>query len=175
MKMKTMISVLCVIAFGTATAQVPETGPPAELKELDWMIGEWTGSWNWIMEGMEGPMTDAIKVEWEGQFMKTTSNSEFMGVKMTDVSYLAWDAKQKKLASWTFTNFAPMPRIEWGTITGNTIVFLSEPWTVSETETVVSRATMIKKSDSEMSLLLEFKVGDSWSKVADAVYKKKSA
>lgn len=175
MNIKMMVSVLCVMAFGAATAQMPEMGPPAELKKLDWMIGEWTGSVNWTMEGMEGEMTHNLKHEWEGQFMKMTATGEMMGMTFTEVSYLAWDAKEKKLVSWTFTSFAPLPRIEKGTITGNTIVFISDPWDVPGGGPTVSRATLIKKSDSEMTLLLEFKEGDSWSKVGDGVYKKKPA
>ncbi|MCH8275347.1 MAG: hypothetical protein IH851_11215 [Armatimonadetes bacterium] len=173
--MKMMISVLCVMAFGAATAQAPEMGPPAELKKLDWMIGEWTGKWNWTMEGMEGEMTHNVKYEWEGQFMKMTASGEMMGMTFTEVAYTAWDAKEKKLVSWTFTSYAPMPQIDRGTMTGNTIVYISDPWDVPGHDGSVSRACWVKMSDSEMTLLLEFKEGDSWLKAADGVYKKKPA
>ncbi|MCH8273970.1 MAG: hypothetical protein IH851_04200 [Armatimonadetes bacterium] len=177
MKMKMMVSVLCVMAVGASMAQeqMPEMGPPAELKKLDWMIGEWSGSMNWTMEGMEGEMTLALKNEWEGQFMKTTATGEHMGMTFTEVAYMAWDAKEKKLVSWTFASFAPMPRIEKGTMTGNKIVFISEPWDVPDGGLTVSRATMMKKSDTEITFVLEFQVDGSWSKVADGGWKKKPA
>ena len=88
---------------------------------------------------------------------------------------MAWDAKEKKFVSWTFTNYAPMPRVDKGTMTGNTFVSISEPWDAPGMEGTVGRFTMIKKSDSEMTFVLEFKEGDSWSKVADGGYKKKTA
>ena len=175
MKLHTLLSVLCVMALGASAAtQMPETGPSAELKKLDWMIGEWSGSMNWTMPGMEGENRGTMKAEWEGNFLKTTGASDMMGMSMTEASYTAWDAKEKKYVTWTFANFAPMPRIERGTLNGDTIVFVSEPW---ETDfgTSVSRATITRKGDSEIRLLLEFKEDDSWVKVADGIYKKKRA
>jgi len=148
--------------------------PPEEIRKLGWMVGEWNGKWKWLMEGMEGDVVMTLKNEFEGQFLKTTSSMDMMGAKFNEVGFIGWDSSKKRYSSWTFTNFAPLPRIEHGSFEGNKFVFISEPWTVTPEETVVSRATLTKTSDNEISFLLEFKQDEKWEKVAEGTFKKKT-
>jgi hypothetical protein len=170
-KVKTLLSFLMLLAGSVAMAQTPE--PPAELKQLDWMVGEWTGQVKWTMMGMnaEGPMT--WKVEKEAMFFKQTSTMDIGGMKFSEVGYVGWDAKKKKFSSHTFTSFAATPRIEWGEIKGNQDVFTSEPWDAGDPNgPTTSRATMTRKGD-EVAFLLEFKEGDKWTKVGEGTFKRK--
>lgn len=165
-------TLLLVTVF--AHAQAPSMEPPAELKKLDWMIGEWSGNVKMSMEGMdmEGVMTYSLS--WSGQFIKGISVWDVQGMKMTEDMYMGWDPQKGKYSSYTFTNFAPTPRIEWGESKGDTTVWMSEPWITSPGQpATLSRVTLTKVSGSEMKFLLEFKAGDQWQKIGDAVFKKK--
>jgi hypothetical protein len=167
-----MIIVSLAVAGATAAfSQEPPT-ISAELKALEWQIGTWEGTVKWSMPGMEGDSKMTMKSEWEGLFMKQTSTTEMQGMKMLEVGYLGYDPDKKKYSFHTFTSFAPTPRIEWGTVEGTKAVFVSDPWNVMG-QVTSSRATVVKKGDSEMAFTLEFKQGNSWSKVAEGTFKKK--
>lgn len=161
---------LCIAAL--SSAQTSEA--PAEIKSLDWMIGEWTAAIKWSMMGMnaDGPIT--WKVEKEGPFMKQSTVMEMLGSKMTESSYLGWDAKKKKYWMHSYTNFAPTPRIEWGEQKGDVMILISDPWEVSSPTgaATVSRSTMTRKGE-EVHFVLEFKNGEKWDKVGEGVFKKK--
>lgn len=176
MKLNTMK--LCALAlllslFGSLLSQgMPER--PAELKKLEWMLGEWTGKWTWHIPGMEGEMTMTLKNEYEGHFIKKTSVMTMEGMTSKEACYMGWDASKRRFSCWTFTDFAPTPRIEHATMDGDKLIFISEPWDVGMPEgPIVSRATLTKKSDKEIVFLVEFKQGENWTKAADGSFKKK--
>lgn len=171
--MKQFILLLALSGLtGSAVAQEMPVEPPAELKALAWQNGDWEGTVKWSMPGMEGDSVMAFKVSFEGPFQKSVSTMEMQGMKMIETGYLAWDAAKKEFVMWTFTNFAPMPRVERGHLNKEKMVMTSDPWEVMG-QTMVSRATMTKKSDKEMSFVLEFKMGDSFTKAAEGSFKKK--
>ncbi len=173
MKARTMIAAVAILFMaGAADSQGPME-PPTELKKLDWMVGEWSGKvdWTYMMEA-EVPYT--VKCEWEGQFLKHTSKMDMMGMMFTETAYYGWDAASKKYRGWTFTNFSPDPRLEAGTLTGDTLVMTSEPWNTGEGELVVGRATITKKGADELHFLLEFKEGETWTKGGEGTFKKKT-
>lgn len=170
--MKKLMCVSTLLAFAMSLfAQAPEMGPAPELKKLDWFVGKWTGTMKMTIQGSasEGEMT--FVNAFDGNFIKTTSNSDMGGMTMTETSYLAWNAKTSKYVSYTFTNFAPMPRIEHGTLEGDKFVFLSEPWDVMGT-TYESRATLTRKGTDQIVLLLEFKQDGKWEKAGEGTFKK---
>lgn len=157
-----------------ANAQVPNMEPPAEIKKLDWMIGDWSGNVKMSVEGMEFEGEMVYKVGWSGQFIKMSSVWNAAGMRMTDEGFMGWDASKGKYSSYTFSNMSPVPRIEWGEMKGDALVFVSEPWAEgSGAPPTTSRATLTMKSKSEMDFLLEFNTGDTWTKVGSAVFRKK--
>lgn len=157
-----------------AAAQVPNMEPPTEMKKLDWMQGNWSGNVKMSVEGMdiEGIMT--YSVAYSGQFIRASSTWDVMGMKLTDDAYMGWDAAKGKYSSYTFTNMAPTPRIEWGEVKGDVTIWTSDPWVSSPgAPPTVSRATLSRLSATEMKFVLEFKEGDTFTKVGEAVFKKK--
>lgn len=173
--MRTVRSILVAFVVAAAAAAFSQEPPSLspELKALEWQLGTWEGTVKWSMPGMEGDSKMTMKCEWEGLFMKQSSTTEFQGMKMLEVGYVGFDPEKKKYSFHTFTSFAPTPRVEWGTVTGDKVEFVSEPWNVMGQSTT-SRSTVTKKSASEIAFVLEFKQGDSWSKVAEGTFKKKS-
>ncbi|SRR5581483_3736159 len=172
--MKRTASILfATIVSAVCFAQQMNMEPPAELKKLSWVLGSWSGTLNWTAPDMQMSGTMTWKAEWENQFLKMTTVTEMSGMKMVETSYTGWNAKKKSYDSYTFTNFAPTPRIEHGTLTGDKFVSISEPWEVGGSPTpTVGRATLVKKSDTEATMILEFKEGEKWTKVAEGTFKK---
>lgn len=146
---------------------------PAEIKKLGWMVGEWTGTIKMNMQGMEFESQSTMKNEFEGQFLKSASVMDMMGMKMTETMYMGWNAAKNRYESYAFSNFSPKPRIEYGTMEGDKMTMTSEPWEVGGEAPTVGRGTMTKKSDTEIHFILEFKEGDKWVKVGEGTYKKK--
>ena len=160
-------SFISTVCFGQAI----DMAPPAEMKKFDWMVGEWTSTSKWTMTGME-PMdvTSSFKAEWDGQFLKQAATSDFAGfTKMTETMMLGWDAKRGEYVSYAFTNFAPTPRMEHGKLTGETLVMVCDSWDVMG-DVTSSRATLTKVNNDQLKIKLEFKEGDKWNVVTDAVY-----
>lgn len=172
MKAKFFDSVaICAIAMGMGAAQGP-MDPPAELKKLDWMLGEWTSTVRWTYLTTTD-VAYTVKCEWDGQFLRVTSRMEMLGMTMTETAYYGWDASSKRYRGWTFTNFSSDPRIESGTLNENALVMTSEPWNVGIGQPTVSRATLTRKSSTEIHFLLEFKDNDRWTRGAEGTFTKK--
>jgi hypothetical protein len=173
MRASLLIAVAAVGMTSQALGQLVEA--PAELKKLEWMVGDWSSSVKWTMPGMpEMDSNMSVKIAWDGPFLKATSTMEMQAMKFTETQYMWWDAGKKKYASHTFTSFAATPRVEYATLDGNKFVSTSEPWDVGMAGgPTTGRTTFTKKSDSEFAFVLEFKNGDAWGKVAEGTFKKK--
>jgi len=167
---KIIITLAALLAFAVAPAQEK---PSTEMERIAWMLGDWSGKVKWSMKGMNEAVEMPYKAVMEGNFMKSTSSFQMMGMSFSETSYLCWDAGKKRYSSYTFTNFAPTPRVEHGTFEGDKMVMLSEPWSVGPEGPTTSRATVIKKSEKEVHFLLEFKEGEKWVKTAEAKFTKK--
>ena len=163
-------SIVAALAFG----QEMEMAPPAEIKKLDWMIGEWTAKSTFTMPEMP-PMNVSmtVKCEYDGQFLKQSVVNDFDGmIKMTETFYMGYDPATQKYVSYAFTNFAPTPRIERGNLAGDILSMVSDPWTAGG-ETHVSRATQTKVNNDTMKLKLEFQVDGKWVTGMDATFARK--
>lgn len=172
MRLKNIL-VPVIFASSWAVAQEP-VQPAAELKKHDFYIGKWSGTIEWTMPGMEGKQEMTMVYSWEGPFMKATSEMTSTGQKVLETGYMYWDAAKKRFTMNTYTNFAATPRIEHGNEEGNKLVMISEPWDIGmPTGALVSRSTLTKKSSTEVDFVLEFKMGDTFTKVASATFKKK--
>jgi hypothetical protein len=174
MKAARLLSLLAfALAAIPAFAQMPET--PAEITKLAWAVGDWEGTMKWTMAGMPpgSESKDTWKVEIDGQFIKSTATTDMMGMSMKETSFVGWDAANNRYNGWGFSNWAPTPRIDHGTVNGDVWVMESEPWVVGGEAPTVGRSTVTRKSDTEMTYLLEFKDGDKWNKIAEGTFKKK--
>lgn len=165
---------LSVIALSAVAAHSQtEMKPVPQIEKLSWMLGKWSGTVHWTMEGMEMDAPMSFDNVMDGQFIRSTSAMEIMGMKMTETGFTGWDDKAGAYKSWTFTNFAAGPRTETGKLDGPTMVFVSDPWTtLMSPEATVSRATMKKVSDKELLFLLEFKKADKYEKVGEGKFVK---
>ena len=171
---KRLMTLLAVCGFAVCAVAQQGPTPPAELEKLAYMLGDWEGTFSWTMPGMEGDMKMQLKCEMDGMFLRQTSKMDMQGAVATESAFFGWNAAESRWDVWTFTNFAPTPRIEHGTLEGSVLTVTSEPWAVEGMGEVVSRSTISKASDSEVSFKLEFKQGDQWMEVAHGLLKKKA-
>ena len=148
--------------------------PPKEISDLKWCLGEWSGTMHWSMQGQESDSPSKLKIDFDGQFLREVSTQEMMGMSLVETAYMGWNEKEKRYDCWAFSNFAPTPRVEHGTVDASKWVFESEPWTVMG-QVTVGRSTVTRVSDTEMKMTLEFKDGDNWNKVAEGTMKKKTS
>lgn len=163
-----LLALLSVSAFG----QSFET--PAQVKALDWMDGTWEGSIAMSIQGMDFEQKGTMTVVTDGNYKKITSNSETMGMTMVETSFCGWDAATSKYVMYTFANWVPTPRIERGSLEGTKLTMVSDPWDVPGMGPVVTRATMTKVSETEISFVMQFKEGDAWTPAGKGTYKKKA-
>ncbi|MCW5935985.1 MAG: FABP family protein [Fimbriimonadaceae bacterium] len=161
--MKSTLRLLTVAALATASfvARAQDFEPPAELKKLDWMIGSWSGSGKMAMQGMEMDFTAKVACSWEGQFMKLVSETDFGMLKMTETMFLGWSPTDSQYIAYSFTNISPEARIETGSLEGDTMTMVSQPWNVMG-DSSVARTKVGKKSATKLLFKLEFKEGDDW-------------
>lgn len=147
--------------------------PPKEMDHFKGMLGKWTGNMTWEMPD-QPKMEFVMKMEnsWDGQFMKSSNVMDMDGMKMTETMYFGWDAEKGKYKSWSFTNWAPTPRVEWGVVEGNKHVWNSEPWDGGMGEKTTTRTTMVIKDAKTVDMTLEFKMGDKFTKVMWGTLKK---
>lgn len=172
--MRKILALLLVVVTCVSAIAQPPMEAPAELKSLGWMVGTWEGTISMDIEGMKMEAKTTMKCASEGMFIRQDFTMDAEGMKMSEVSYIGWDAEKKKYSMYTFASWAPTPRIEWGEFKGNDFVSISEPWASGMPEKTVSRSTLKKVSNSEVGFVLEFKMGDKWVKVGSGTFKKKA-
>ena len=171
--MKKLLLIFAIVSAAVLSG-AQEMSPPKELKKLDWLLGNWSGKVKWTMPGMAGESDMKLTVTMDGMFQKQVSIMTMDGQESLETSYVGWDPKKKVYSSWTFTNFAPTPRVEKYVISGNKIVATSQPWEVGMPGgPTSSRATMIR-SGNKFSVSLEFMMGKKWTKVGSGTFTKGS-
>ena len=164
--MRKLCVALLVVASCGLMAQLPSTEPPAEVKKFDWMIGKWKGAGSMALQGMEMSFTTEMTNSYEGQFLKSVSTIDYGMIQVTETMFTGFDPGKGEYFSYAFTNMAPKPRIEFGKLDGETLVMVSEPWEIMG-QSISSRATMKKTSDTKARFVVEFKMGDAWEKATD--------
>lgn len=171
--MKKLLSVLmAVAACAVSFAQMPPAEPAAELKKLDYMVGEWSATGTFTLMGQEMPFKMTVKCSWDGQFLRQeTINDMGDAGKMTETIMLGWDPAKSQYFSHAFTSLSALPRMEKGKLDGEKLVMTSDPWNVMGMD-FLSRTTMWK-SGSDMMFTMEFKEGDNWTNATNLTFKKK--
>lgn len=168
---KLLVSLLALVAMTVANAQFVEV--PKEINDLNWMKGTWSGVLKFSADGMEGDVSTSMVIKSFGGMFQMTTKSEMMGMAMNEESFLRWEAANKRYELTTFADWTNEARVERGTMTGNKMVMVSLPWNApGETEKIVTRTTLTKVSDNEMTMTIEAQVGDDWVPSGSATLKK---
>ncbi len=170
--MKRLLALLLPFVAACALAQDVAVVVPKQIEDLKWQIGEWQGTVKMTVEGMDMDMVSTLKISQKDNVLVYDGMHEAMGSKMTELGYLWWDEAKKRYSMFTLASFGEVPRMEHGTLTGNTLVMTSEPWPI-QGQVMESRAHLIKVGNDEIKFIIDFKEGDKWTKAGEGVYKRK--
>lgn len=161
-----------VFAFAAVVCQAQFASPAPEIQKLSWMVGTWTSSGEFNVQGSAMDYTAEWTVSMEGPFIKTTNSQKLAGFELKETSYISWDPTKKEYLMTSYTNLSDQPRVEHGKWVGEELVFTSDPWMAMGQETL-ARATLKKMSDDEFAFKLEFKSPDGWAVVSSDPFKRK--
>jgi len=165
------------------TQEPPPTTPPGarpaqaalspELNKLDWLIGSWSGDMAWTAPGMEGNGKYTTRISRDGHFLKLESSMASDSGTYTETSYLSYDPVSKKYVMYNFTNASPVPRIQRGDMTSDSVfVSTSDPWDMGTGTPMTARSTVTMKTKDEVHYLVEFNLNGQWTKAGEVTLKK---
>lgn len=156
---------ILAIGAGLLPGVLAQPKPVPELAKFEYLVGEWHGSF--------GPMKGVLVNEWveNGRFLKSTLNLSGAEGPFTETSFLGWDPKKRKYRAWNFNAMSALPRIEEGTLEGEELVLISEPWDAGPMA-VVSKGTTRRINETEVTVKVEVRQGDRWLPMYTGTFRK---
>lgn len=170
--MKTLSVFVGALALvGMSFAQLAEA--PAEIKALDWMVGNWEGKGTFSAQGQTVDVIVVWSVKKDGPFLRLETKQTLLGMDMTESAFIHWDSKKKEYVVTSYSNFAVTPRIERGSLKDGVLTTICEPWEVAGTVTV-GRSTMKLVTKDEIEFMIDMKEGDTWTEASKMKMTRKS-
>jgi hypothetical protein len=159
-------------------AATPPMGPPDEIKEMSFIIGDWDVAGKAMMDPTSEELSDytatatysyaaggaAIRMDYKGQFM---------GMDFIGISYTCYDRESQEWQMTWVDNMSGRISLYTGQKTGGKTVVIGED--KYQGQVGLSRMTTYDETETSFKWLAEYSKdgGKSWSKVMDAVYTKK--
>lgn len=175
--MKSLIALFIAGSCVGTAAQVPDLKPPAELKQLAFLLGDFDGQ-NKFFEPDGSSNTADAKIKSTmtvgGRFLSWGYKGTMPGFgDVEGLLLVTYDTDSKKFLGWWYDSAGSRPMEMSGGFEGEKLVMTSLPSNAPGMEGAVFRSTFSKKSASEVSFLLESKMGDQWMTFIVGSYKKK--
>ena len=163
------------MALGFAQEGMPPV-PTEELKRVDFMTGEWSGTDIMYFAGQKSTSTSKSKSDTilGGRYIRTMVEYTMEGMPaMTGMHMLTYDAEKKAYVGWWFDSMAPgVMRME-GNFEGDKLIMVSDPTPIPGMPgNQTMRATWNKNGDKGVMFKLELKQGDKWEPMIEGDYKK---
>lgn len=171
--------VLCLAAAATISAQdeMMPMGPSAEMEQLDFLVGSWTGDMQWRMtdsssEWLPSQANVTYRKILDGGILHGDWTMEMMGMTVTGVSMDAYDRDKKEFQSFWTDSMLPRMRIYTGTHDGNTITMYGEE--IMMGQTVPTRTVITIVDDTKFEWVMEHSNdgGETWWTSGKATYTK---
>ena len=168
----------CAYSQDTAGAQEIDMKAPAEMKNLEFLLGQWTGKETYHFGGTasksDGSITATMTMS--GRFVQGVHRSTIPNEGPFEGLHLVtYDSVAKKYRAWWFDSASSEPMEMEGSLIGNKLVMTSKPSKAPGMENVIFRSTFEKKSDKSLGFLLEMQMSGNWTTAIEATYTKKSA
>lgn len=170
-----MLVVLCAALCGAQEGFAPPP-PPAELKQVAFLLGNWEGKETYTFGEMksEGTGNHHIQMALRGRFLEShyKAKSGFMGDSEGRL-LLTYDTAAKKFRSWWYDSSDSGNMEMEGNVEGDSLVMISKPTSIPGMGVETFRATFTKKGDNQLTFVLALKAGDKWEPMIEASYTKK--
>lgn len=141
--------------------------PPAELKHLDFLVGEWRGEVEYESEGKKSKSAIQWMIRPEGNYLRQETRVDIPGMKIVESRAFGWDARRKRFWSFTLADPFPTPRVEWGTYKLGELVWLSDPWDVGAAEGPVESRATTTRDGAALKFRVDAKRGAVWEKIVE--------
>ncbi len=176
--MTTLIASL-VLAVAIAPAQDPMMpAPPAELKALNWMLGDFTTDLKMYepgaTEGTPVPGSTTAKMSLGDVYIESRFEADMGGMKMTGLQMTSYDPATKEYVAWWFDSMAPGVLELRGKLKGQVLVLTSKAIPVPGYPGKHKfRATNGLKGAGKYLFRLEMDSGQGWYKMMEGMMTKK--
>lgn len=149
--------------------------PTEELKKLDFLVGDYSGTEKISF----GPQTANSKSNSKGEMMlggrylHTVVDYTIEGAPtMHGMHMLTYDPVKKSYECWWFDSETSAPMHLSGNFIGDKLVVTSDPTDMPGMGKVVIRTSWWKNGDKGVRFLLEMQQGDTWATMMDGDYHK---
>jgi len=158
------------LALGSTQAQNHNLEPVPELKNLDFLTGDWKGEQNFNTQGgppMVGKLTLHTHRAVSGHYIEEHSITQIPGRPEADVRhYITYDKKTDKYRAWWFNDTKVGPSEYVGGLEGDKFVLES-------VNKPTLRATYEKVSAKKYNYKLEMKQDNGWMELFHSTYTKR--
>lgn len=175
MRLKTLATIVIASLSLCAHAQEAST-VPAELKQLDYLVGHWEGS----MAISFGDTKSTFKAVVDfskimgGRYIQGMHKYSAAGMPdMTGMALFSYQSATKKWMGWWFDSEEAGTVEMVGGFEGDSLVITSKPMEMSSMGVASMRSTWTKVSDTRLKLKVEMKQDQAWSTFIQADYSKK--
>jgi hypothetical protein len=175
----TLLVTALVLATSFAPAQDPMMpAPPAELKAISWMLGDYTTDLKMYepgqTEGVPVPGTTTAKMSLGDVYIESRFEADMGGMKMTGLQMTSYDPAKKQYVAWWFDSMAPGVLEMRGSLTGQVLVLKSEPIEIPGMPGKHAfRATYGLKGAGKYLFRLEMNSGQGFYKMMEGMMTKK--
>lgn len=163
-----LFAVLVCVTGAHAQAMVAE--PPAEMKAIAGLLGEWEGVMKMTPPGTTESMDikTVVSVKSFGAYQETVFTMDMPGdQKYTGHQFLTYDPASKMYKSWGFDDSVNEPLTSTGTWDGKKLAMTGEQGGM------VTRITFEPKSKSDVGCKIEMKTGDTYVTLGECTYHRK--
>ena len=175
----TSLMTALVLAVAIAPAQDPMMpAPPAELKNLAWMLGDFNADLKMYepgqTEGAPMPGSTTAKMSLGDVYIESRFEADMGGMKMTGLQMTTYDPAKKQYVAWWFDSMAPGVLELRGKLTGQVLVLKSEPIEIPGMPGKHAfRATYGLKGAGKYLFRLEMNSGEGFYKMMEGMMTKK--
>lgn len=175
----TSLMTALVLAVAIAPAQDPMMpAPPAELKNLAWMLGDFNADLKMFepgqTEGAPMPGSTTAKMSLGDVYIESRFEADMGGMTMTGLQMTSYDSAKKQYVAWWFDSMAPGVLEMRGRLTGQVLVLKSEPIEIPGMPGKHAfRATYGLKGAGKYLFRLEMNSGEGFYKMMEGMMTKK--
>lgn len=158
--------------------EMPPMGPPAEMKELAYLEGDWDVAMKYTMapgqDWIESTGTCTYEFVLGGGALHSSFKGEMMGMPMTGYQIMTYDREQQRYESIWIDSMACRTSETAGQLDGDTMVFTGTDLHMGAEYEM--KLTTTKKSDDMFTFVMDMSMdgGENWFTGMKMTYTKKS-